>query len=66
MHGLWAENHAKTTPVEGLSSVRIARGILFWTGNRRADWKVVSCFVNMGRLLPLGAYPSRAYMENLG
>ena len=66
MHGLRAENHAKTTSVEGPSSIVIARGIPFWTGNRRADWKVASRFVNMGRLLPFGAYPSGAYMENPG
>ena len=62
MHGLRAENHAKTTSAEGPSSIRIARGTPFWTRNRRADWKVASRFVNMGRLLPLGAYPSGAYM----
>jgi hypothetical protein len=66
MNGLRAENHAKTTSVDGPSSIMIARGILFWTGNRRADWKVVSRFVNMGRLLPLGAYPSGTHMGNTG
>ena len=57
MHGLRAEDHAKTTSVERPSSIVIARGILFCTGNRHADWKVVSRFVNMRRLLPLEAYP---------
>ena len=66
MHGLRAENHAQTTSAEGPSSIRIARGTPFWTGNRRADWKVASRFVNMGRLLLLGAYPSGAYMGNPG
>ena len=66
MHGLRAENHAKTTSVKGPSSIMIARGILFWTGNQHAEWKIVSRFVNMGRLLLLGTYPSRAYMENPG
>ena len=66
MHGLRAENYATTTSVEGPSSIMIARGILFWTGNRRADWKVVSRFANMGRLLPLGAYPSGTHMGNTG
>jgi len=66
MHGLRAENHAKTTFTEGVSSVRIARGAAAWTRNRRADWKTARRIVNMVRLLPFGAYPSGAYMENPG
>jgi hypothetical protein len=66
MHGLRAENHAKTTSVEGLSSVRIARGTSAWTRNRRADWKTARRIVNMVRLFPFGAYPSKTYMENPG
>ena len=66
MHGLRAENHAKTISAEGPSSIRIARGTQFWTRNRRAGWKVASRFVNMGELLLLGTYPSGAYMGNPG
>ena len=40
-------------------------GLSFWMGNRLADWKVVSRFDNMGRLLLLGTYPSGAQMRNL-
>lgn len=57
----------KTTPkppCEGVSSVRIARGTPAWTKNRRADWKTAQRIVKMVRLLPFGAYPSGAYMEN--
>ena len=35
-----------------------------WTNNRRADWKTAQRIVKMVRLLPFGAYPSGAYMEN--
>ena len=66
MHGLRAENHAKTTSAEGASSVMIARGAPAWTRNRRADWKAARRIVNMVRLLPFGAYPSGAYMGNPG
>jgi len=66
MNGLRADNHAKTTSTEGLPSVRIARGTLAWTRNRRADWKTARRIVNMARLLPFGAYPSGAYMKNPG
>jgi hypothetical protein len=66
MHGLRAENHAKTTFTEGASSVWIARGAPAWTKNRRAEWKTTRRIVNMVRLLPFGAYPSGAYMENPG
>ena len=54
----------QATSADGPSSIRIARGTQFWTGNRRADWKVASRFVNMVRLLPLGAYPSGACLGN--
>ena len=66
MHGRRAEDHAKTTFTEGVSSVRIARGAPAWTRNRRADWKTKRRIVNVVRLLPFGAYPSGAYMENPG
>jgi len=66
MHGLWAEEHAPAISAEVPSSIRIARGTQFWTGNRRADWKVASRFVNMGRMLLLGAYPSGAHMGDSG
>jgi hypothetical protein len=39
MHGLRAENHAKTIFTEGVSSARTARRNPAWTRNRRADWK---------------------------
>ena len=52
--------------VEGASGIRIARGTPSWTGNRRADWKAASRFVNIVRLLTLEVYPSGAYMENAG
>ena len=49
---------------KGVSSVRIARGTPAWTKNRRAEWKTAQRIVKMVRLLPFGAYPSGAYMEN--
>jgi hypothetical protein len=66
MHGQRAKDHIQATSAEGTSSIRIVRGIRFWTGNRRADWKVASSLVNMVRLLLLGAYPSGAYMGKPG
>ena len=33
---------------EGPSSIRTTRGTQFWTENRRANWKVVSHFINRG------------------
>ena len=44
MHGLRAENHAKTTSVEGLSSIRTACETKFSTGNRRTYWKFHELF----------------------
>ncbi|MBM3998288.1 MAG: hypothetical protein FJ297_01895 [Planctomycetes bacterium] len=31
---------------------------------RRADWKTARRIINVVRLLPFGAYPSGAYIEN--
>ena len=66
MHGLRAENHAKTTSAEGLLSVRIAGSIPAWMKNRHAKWKLVCRIANMVILLPFGAYPRGAYMRNPG
>jgi hypothetical protein len=66
MHGQRAKDHVQATSAEGTASIRIVRGIRFWTGNRRADWKVASSLVNMVRLLLLGAYPSGASMGKPG
>ena len=49
-----------------MSGITITRGIQLWTASRCANWKVASCFVNMGGLLLLGTYPSGAYMRNSG
>jgi len=46
--------------------IRIALGTHFWTGNRRADWKIASRSISIGRLLLLGTHPSGAYMETPG
>jgi hypothetical protein len=50
--------------VERPSSIRNTRGTQFWTANLLADWKVTSRFVNLGRPLLLGTYPSGAYIGN--
>ena len=33
-----------------------------WSENRRTNWMAVCHFVNMGKLLPFGAYPSGVQM----
>jgi hypothetical protein len=43
---------------EGPSSIRKVRKTPPWTRSRCTNWKIASRFVNMCRLLLLGAYPS--------
>lgn len=64
-----AERKEEATPPRALWIVvkevaKDSRNASDW--NRRADWKTARRLANMVRRLPLGAYPSEAYLEFLG